>query len=367
MVKGLYIHIPFCNIKCPYCDFTSITINNEEIYKKYIETLKKELLFYKNENINFETIYFGGGTPSILNPKYIIDIINFIKKNFKIVKNPEITVEVNPKTYRFEDFSILKEFGINRVSIGVQSFLVKNLKMLGRNHTPEDCLKTVEDCLKAGIENINLDLIFGIQNQTLEDLEEDLKIYTSLDIKHISAYMLTPYEETPLGQLVKNGYFNLPSDEEIEDMYKLIIDYLKSKNFYHYELSNWAKEGYQCKHNLFYWENVQFLGVGVSAWSYINNVRFGSTKNLFDYIEKVNSGVKPILFKEFLTEKDLKNEKIMLGLRLTKGIDKNLIQDKENLIKLLQNENLLEDKKNRVRLTPKGFLLSNYIISKLLD
>ncbi len=367
MIKGLYIHIPFCNIKCPYCDFTSITLYDENIFKSYIEILKKELTFYQNENIKFETVYFGGGTPSILRTDYIEEILNFIRNNFNIIKNPEITLEVNPKTYRYEDFLHLREIGVNRVSIGSQSFLEKNLKLLGRNHLAEDTFETVEDTLKAGIKNINLDLIYGIQGQSLKELEKDLEIYTSLEITHISAYMLTAYNETPLGKLVKKGEFKLPTDEELEEMYLLIIKFLKEKEFYHYELSNWAKEGYKCKHNLFYWENVNFLGIGVSAWSYIGNVRFGNTKNLFEYMEKVKDGVKPVLFREKLGERDLINERIMLGLRLTKGIDKNLIKNKQNLIEELKNEKLIEEEKGKIKLSPKGFLLSNYIISKLLD
>ncbi len=367
MIKGLYIHIPFCNIKCPYCDFTSITLYDENIFKSYTEILKKELTFYQNENIKFETVYFGGGTPSILRPDYIEEILKFIRNNFNIIKNPEITLEVNPKTYRYEDFSHLRGIGVNRVSIGSQSFLEKNLKLLGRNHSAEDTFQTVEDTLKAGIKNINLDLIYGIQAQSLKELEKDLEIYTSLEITHISAYMLTAYNETPLGKLVKKGEFKLPTDEELEQMYFLIIKFLKERGFYYYELSNWAKEGYECKHNLFYWENVNFLGVGVSAWSYIGNVRFGNTKNLYEYMEKVKDGVKPVLFREELGEKDLINERIMLGLRLTKGIDKNLIKNKQNLMEELKNEKLIEEEKGKIKLTPKGFLLSNYIISKLLD
>ena len=367
MIKGLYIHIPFCNLKCPYCDFTSVVLEDKTVFQRYIEILKRELSFYKDKNVNLETIYLGGGTPSLLETKYIEDLLNFVKKNFNIVKTPEITIEVNPKTYRYKDFLHLKEIGVNRVSVGSQSFLEKNLKILGRDHSPTDTFQTVEDILKAGIENINLDLIYGIEGQTLKDLEKDLQIYTSLNIKHISAYMLTPYSETPLGKLVEKGEFKLPTDEELKDMYILITEFLKGKGFIQYEISNWAKEGYKCKHNLFYWEDVNFLGIGVSAWSYIDNIRFGNTKNIYEYMEKVEKGIKPVLFQDVLTKKDILREKIILGLRLTKGIDKNLIKTKQNLIEDLKNENLVKEENNRIKLTSSGFLVSNYIISKLLD
>ena len=365
MIRGLYIHIPFCNIKCPYCDFTSMVIDNKDIYQEYIELLKKELVFYLEKDFSLETIYFGGGTPSILEPELIGDFLAFIKENVKIEENLEITVEVNPKTYNYEDFLQLKDFGVNRVSIGAQSFLEKNLKILGRNHSPEDTIKTVEDAVKAGIENINLDLIYGIQGQTLEELEKDIDIYLSLPITHISAYMLTAYEGTPLGQQVKKGEFLLPEENLLEEMYLLLNKELSKKGFFRYEISNWAKKGYQCKHNIFYWKHISFLGIGISAWSFLDNMRFGNTKNLDDYMKKVNEGTKPVVFVDKLSEEDIKKEKVIVGLRMTEGIDENLVEDKEK-INLLVEEGFLKRKGRKISLTEKGSLVSNYIINMLI-
>jgi oxygen-independent coproporphyrinogen-3 oxidase len=365
MIEGIYIHIPFCSIKCPYCDFLSITINDREIYKRYINTLLEELDLYSKENFNIKTIYFGGGTPSALEPKELGRIINYIKDNFKTAENLEIPIEANPKDYSVENFLELKSYGVNRVSIGNQSFLEKNLISLGRTHKPEDSYKTIEDCLKAGIKNINLDLIFGIEGQTLKDLEEDLKIYTSLDIKHISAYMLTPYEDTPLGQLVKQGKYKMPEEELLAEMYTLITEYLKNKNFKKYELSNWAKEGYECKHNLIYWQMKEFLGVGVSSWSFVNKTRFGNIKNIYEYMKKVSEGIKPILFKDKLDEKELLKEKIMLSLRLTEGVDITLINIEK--AKPFIQEGFCKIENNKLKLTTKGFLVSNYIIGELME
>lgn len=364
MIKGLYVHIPFCDIKCPYCDFTSFVWQEDDLKEKYISLLKKELSFYEDMSFDLETVYFGGGTPSTLKPKLLADFINFIKNNFKIKENPEITVEVNPKTYRYEDFKILKEVGVNRISIGNQSFLEKNLVSLGRNHKPKDTSKTVEECLKSGIKNINLDLIYGIQGQTLKDLEEDLKIYTSLPITHISAYMLTAYEDTPLGTLVKNGLYNLPDEEMTLRMFELIDGYLENKGFKRYELSNWAKGGYQCKHNLFYWTDVNFLGIGVSSWSYVDNTRFGNSKNINEYLDLVKKSVKPVKYKEYLDESKKREERIFLSLRLKSGLDLDLVRNID-IVQDFVNEGFGEIKGNRFILLPKGLMVLNEIAIKL--
>ncbi len=365
MIRGLYIHIPFCSIKCPYCDFTSITLLDEDIHRKYFQLLKKELLLYKDEDFSFETVYFGGGTPSVVDTELIRDFLDFIKENLPVSKDMEITIEVNPNTYRYREFLAIKEAGINRVSFGVQSFLEKNLKILGRDHTPEDSYIAIYDAKKAGFENISLDMIYGIYRQTLKDLEKDLKIYTSLPVKHISAYMLTAYEGTPLGQLVKDGKYSLPEEELVEDMFFLINETLGTKGFKRYEISNWAKEGFICKHNYFYWNHTPFLGIGVSAWSFIKEKRFGNTKNLQEYMKKLEEEKKPVLFEEKLSKEDIQKEKVILGLRTTEGIDEKYIRNKEVLNELLK-EGFLKKTGKKISLSNRGILVANYIINKLI-
>ncbi len=365
MIRGLYIHIPFCSIKCPYCDFTSIVLQNKEVHKRYIEALKKELLMYREETFDIETVYFGGGTPSLLEPELIAEFIHFLEENIQLSENLEITVEINPNTYRTDEFFLLREHSVNRVSIGAQSFLEKNLSVLGRDHKPEDILETVYSAKKAGIENINLDMIYGIQGQSLEDLKQDIKIYTSLPVTHISAYMLTAYEGTPLGQMVKYGTFQLPEEESIEQMYLTINREFEKKGFHRYEISNWAKENFICRHNYFYWNHTEFLGIGVSAWSFVKNVRFGNTKNLENYLKRIEKGEKPVLFKEYLTQFDIKKEKVVLGLRTKEGVEEQLIENKEKL-KILLDENFLKKEGSKISLTEKGCLVSNYIINELI-
>jgi oxygen-independent coproporphyrinogen-3 oxidase len=366
MIKGIYIHIPFCNIKCPYCDFTSFVWQEDKLKDRYVEALKKELLMYLDNDFDIQTIYFGGGTPSTLKPEKIAEIIEFIKNNVKYQKNLEITVEINPKTYEYQEFKIIKDAGVNRISIGNQSFLEKNLAMLGRDHKPEDSYKTIENCIKAGISNINLDLIYGIQNQTLQDLEKDLEIYTSLPITHISAYILTAYEDTPLGTLVEKGLYHLPDEDLVYQMFLMIDQALHNKGFERYELSNWAKKGYECKHNLFYWTDVNFLGIGVSAWSYVDNERFGNTKNINEYLENVEKGIKPVKLSEILDEKKKLEEKIFLGLRLKEGVDVDLIKNKD-FLKELVDEGYGDIKDGRFYLLAKGIMVINEIVRKVLS
>ncbi len=366
MVKGIYIHIPFCMNKCPYCDFTSISLIDKSLFKKYIQTLKKELGFCKDFEFDLQTVYFGGGTPSILPPDYIEEIVGFINNNFPVVDNPEITIEVNPETYRYKEFKQLLKAGINRISIGAQSLNEKILKSLGRWHLPKDVIDTIYSAADAGIENINLDMIYGVQGQTLKDLEGDLEKYTQLPVKHISAYMLTAYEETPLGQMVKKGEYSLPEEDLLLDMFKLINSFLYEKGFNRYELSNWAKEGYQCKHNLFYWTGEEFLGIGVSAWSLINNERFGNTKNLYEYMEKINKGQSAVLFRDKLSPQEKRKEKIILGLRLAEGIDIKLVKGRMDFINQIVSEGLAKIENGRLKLTPEGIMVSNYITASLI-
>ncbi len=366
MIKGIYIHIPFCNIKCPYCDFVSFINEDEQLYKRYVNAILKELSFYQNENFNVHTVYFGGGTPSVLKPELIDKIISYIKNQFDTIKNPEITMEINPKTYKENDFYEIANYGVNRISIGSQSFLRKNLQSLGRDHQPIDVLKTVEYTLKSGINNISLDMIYGISGQTLNDLQKDLEIYTSLPIKHISAYMLTAYEDTPLGKMVEKQEYQMPDEDITTLMFEKINNYFESKGFFRYELSNWAKSDFESRHNLLYWEDGQFLGVGLSAWSYIGNKRFGNVKNINEYLKRVENDKRPVEYSEILDEREKEREKIFLGLRLSKGID---IRDFESvdIFEELSEQKLGLIDNNRFKLTLRGLMVINEVARKLIQ
>lgn len=338
---------------------------DEELHQVYVNAIIDEIKLYLENQFCIETIYFGGGTPSILKPMFIEKIINFIVKNIPISSDIEITMEINPNSYSLRDFRDIKSIGVNRVSFGNQSFLDKNLKKLGRDHKPEDTLKSIDYAIESGIENINLDLIYGIQKQSIKDLEIDLDIYLSLPLKHISAYMLTAYDGTPLGNMVINGWIELPDEDVTYQMFQLIDSRFQEKGFRRYELSNWAIPGHECKHNLFYWNHVEFLGTGISAWSFIDMERFGNTKNINQYLKMIKDKKRPISITEKLDDKKLREEKIFLGLRLSEGIDLSLIKNTD-IVKELIHEGYGEIADNRFRLKPKGIMVINQIISTLL-
>ncbi|NPA16696.1 MAG: radical SAM family heme chaperone HemW [Aquificae bacterium] len=367
MVKGIYIHIPFCSLKCPYCDFTSVELNSDEIYTRYVKAVKKEIQLYASQlDFCVNTIYFGGGTPSILPPQMIDEILQFINAHIPVERDVEITIEVNPATYRYGEFKAIYRAGVNRVSVGAQSFIRENLSFLGRNHFPEDTVKTVMDAFDAGFRNISLDMIYGLPGQTGDSLEKDLHFFTSLPVTHISAYMLTPYENTALGQMVKRGEVKLPDDDRLYGLFSIIDDFLNDRGFYRYELSNWAKEGYRCRHNLHYWKRNEFLGVGVSAWSFYKNKRAGNTKNLFQYLKSVEENRLPVEFVDEIDREEERKEEIMLGLRLTEGIPLQLIEEKLGFVEGLVEEGLGVIENGRFRLTRKGLMVSNSISASLI-
>lgn len=359
MVKGVYIHIPFCSYKCPYCDFLSLT-NSPITPREYLDLLKKEILLYKDVPVEIGTVYFGGGTPTLLKPEEIGKIIEKLDKIFGLSNVKEITIECNPETYGAPEFKEIAKIGVNRVSIGAQSFTEKGLRVLGRKHSVEDVYRSIEYVVDAGISNINLDLIFGWSEQTLKDLEKDLKAIASLPIKHISWYLLTPYEGTPLGEEILNKKVSLPSEEAIVEMYNLVREGLRELGFRQYEISNWAKPGWECRHNLLYWKLEEFLGVGVSAWGFLGNERYGNTRSILKYEKFIKEGLKPIEHRVQLDQEELEKEKIMLGLRLTEGLPpwyEEFIP--EHLREFFELD-------NRVRIKEEFFLISNELITEVL-
>lgn len=340
---GLYIHIPFCKSKCPYCDFYSMKYN-ENIAKDYVDRLKKE--FEKYRGAEFDTVYFGGGTPSILPPEMIADIINSANKNFKISASSEITIECNPSKNLENDFKIYKDCGINRVSIGMQSAVKEERLALGRIAGKKEVAKTVYDAKNAGISNISLDLMIGTPKQTEKGIDETLKFVRDMDITHISAYMLKIEQGTPFYKMQDKIEF--PNEDFVSDMYLKIVDELEKIGLHQYEISNFAKTGFESRHNTKYWELAPYLGIGASAYSLWNDKRFHYDKDfnvIFDEIGNTDE------------------EKIMLGLRLTKGIKKSLI--KRDLSPYIKAGYMKENGEN-ISLTPKGFLVSNTIISDLI-
>lgn len=359
MVKGLYVHIPFCSYKCPYCDFVSIT--GAFHHEDYIATILKEARFYHDTERKIETLYFGGGTPTILDPELIAKLIDSLDRILDLSGVQEITVECNPETYRREEFRRIREAGVNRLSIGVQSFLEKGLRALGRRHGIEDSIRAYSEAREAGFENINIDLIYAYPGQRVGDVEKELEMVERLKPEHLSAYMLTSYEGTPLGIQILSGKLELPSEEEIAKIYDRLWRGLKALGYRRYEISNWAKEGYECRHNLIYWRMEEFLGLGVSAWGFLKEERYGNTKNLKSYMGSVMKGKSPVAMKIRLTEKDRFEEFLMLKLRLKEGLPKDTVSlIPDHLLKFF------EEGEKGIGIKEEYMLLANEIIAEVL-
>ncbi len=338
---GLYIHIPFCKSKCPYCDFYSMKYDEEKA-NNYVKKLISSMSPTETE---FDTIYFGGGTPSILEPNKIEEILNSVYKNYHISKNPEITIECNPSKDLKNDFLAYNSFGINRISLGMQSAVNKERFALGRSASQLDVLKAINYARSAGITNISLDLMLGVPNQTLETLDESLEFIKKVQVPHISAYMLKIEEGTKFFEL--KDKLALPDEDTVCDLYLKTVSTLEKIGLVQYEISNFAKIGFESKHNTKYWLLDEYLGLGASAHSFMNGKRFYTNKD-FEIIEDGTGGDK--------------NEQIMLGLRLKKGVPKSLIKkDYKNFIKF----GFMEENGDNICLTPKGMLISNTIINEL--
>ena len=342
MSNGLYFHIPFCRSKCPYCDFYSVKYDKSQS-EKYVDRLIDEI---KKYNGSFDTIYFGGGTPSILEPELIGKIISASKSQFDIEKNVEITVECNPSKNLERDFEKYAEYGVNRISLGMQSARNEERFALGRVAGKSEVAKAIGDAKKSGITNISLDVMLGTPKQTLNTLDETFEFIDKMNVTHISAYMLKIEEGTKFFEL--KDRLGLADEDIVAQMYLKTVDSLKSLGFNQYEISNFSKIGYESRHNLKYWELNEYLGIGATAHSLWGGKRFFYDKN-FSIIDDGIGGTE--------------EERIMLGLRLNKGIDKSLIKkDFSQFIKM----GLIEDLGKKIALTPDGMLVSNTIINELI-
>lgn len=372
---GIYIHIPFCKQKCYYCDFVSYA-NKEEKIQEYIKCLQKEIEIesekYKNEEYEITTIYIGGGTPSFIDASYIERIINTIKQNYKLYENPEITIEVNPGTINEEKIKKYKDIGINRISIGLQTTKDNLLKQIGRIHKYEEFLNCYKIVKKIGIDNINVDLMLGLPNQTLEDLKESLIEVINLKPNHISLYSLILEENTILEKMVSQNMTKLPDEDLEREMYWTTKNILEENGYIHYEISNFSKKGYESKHNLNCWGQKEYLGFGVAAHSYIKNKRYCNTNNIEDYIKNIQNGkiLNNRIICEIQNKLEEQKEYMLLGLRKIQGIDiqefKNKFIDNpiyifhKELEKLIKEE-LVEIDLNQIKLTSKGLDFANLV------
>lgn len=389
---GLYIHIPFCVKKCKYCDFNSYKMDIDA-KKRYIEDLKIEMELYSNKlykdnkykkkedyHLNSDdtitSIFVGGGTPSILTSDEIREIFTSVRAMFNIDKNAEITIECNPGTLTLEKLKTMKDIGINRLSIGLQAVQEQHLNFIGRIHTYEEFEKNYKDALSVGFKNINIDLMYSLPNQTLCDWKETLQKVSDLNPTHISAYSLILEEGTELYNMYENNKFELIDENMDIEMYEYTINYLKSKGYNQYEISNYSKDGYNCEHNILYWECEHYIGLGAGASGYINKNRYNNLESLDDYHLSLTKREKPIQENEILSEKDMIEEKIFMGLRMNKGIEfedfkKNFgidFREKYNKqIEMLLDRKLINQSFEGIQLTQKGREISNSIFIEFME
>lgn len=380
---GIYVHIPFCIRKCPYCDFNSI-VTAHVPEEEYTGAVLQELSSRIRERPALsgralETIYIGGGTPSLISAENIKRLVSGIRQTFSTSGQPEITIEVNPGTVTPDQLACLYDAGVNRLSIGVQSFRESGLQSLGRVHSVQDSLWCYEYARKAGFHNVGIDLIFGIPGQSVAEWEADLDMALSLKPEHISAYNLTVEKGTPFSRLVKDGGLLLPSEKDQIAMYELCMDRLKSAGYHHYEISNFARDGFESRHNDRYWLAMDYLGLGAGAHSYLSSpdwgVRWWNEKDPFRYMAQTKSAGHAVAGMERLTHEEAITEGIFLGLRRVKGIDLDWFQWRyqapltrlfRDRIGLLKARGLLSEGDNTLSLTRKGILLSNEVVLVLI-
>lgn len=376
----LYIHIPFCVKKCAYCDFLSGPASNQQI-EEYVQALIEEIQYYKEVAKKYEvsTVFLGGGTPSLLTGEQMKALMETLRQTFFIRQNAEITMEANPGTVTVEKLLACQKAGINRISFGLQSVNNEELKMLGRIHTYEEFLESYEAARKAGFQNINVDLISAIPKQTVSSWEQTLQTIISLQPEHISAYSLIVEEGTPFAKLYGEGCeleHLLPSEEEERRMYERTEELLQEAGYHRYEISNYAKEGDECQHNLGYWERKEYLGLGLGASSLIEETRFHNTDEMEEYLRDANN---PILLRreqEKLDRQEQMEEFVFLGLRKIRGIQEEKFAEMfgediwdcygKNLERVIK-EGLLEREEGVLRLTRKGIDVSNYVFYEILS
>ncbi len=376
MTLGIYIHIPFCLSKCPYCDFNSRVIDFD-LAEEYVKSLIKEIqTFSENqlERMSAETIYFGGGTPSILKISQLDTIKEVIFDSFEVKPGAEISLEANPGTLSQEKARGLRKSGFNRVSLGVQSFRDDELKILGRAHNGKQAV-TAYRILRKHFDNLSLDLIFGIPGQSLKTWRGNLNMTLKLKPEHLSIYGLTIEEGTPFYSSWKKGQLSLPNEEELRRMYLESMDLVKAKGYRQYELSNFARKGFECQHNLRYWQGKEYIGFGAGAHSYFRGVRWGNAKDIRKYIEGNKKGFPMVAFRERLSSTQKITEFIFLGLRMAEGIDLKKLKEglkfdlekkkKEGITGLIK-ERFLKRERDNLRLTRKGILVADSIIQKLV-
>jgi len=380
MISGLYIHIPFCTKRCHYCDFfsikTSLFNHQDEQFDLFINALNAEIDLYKAKysgNI-FSTLYLGGGTPSLLSIKQLDKFFHKLLTSFQFKDQFEFTIEVNPESIDSHKLFCYKHWGVNRISLGCQTFSDSHLKLIGRNTTSQEIISKYNLIRRIGFNNVSFDFIFGLVNQSLSDYQNDIQLAVDMNPEHLSCYNLT-LGGTLLTHKVDQGCFRLPDEELVRQEYLWGYDYLNSNGYKFYEVSNFAQQGKESQHNLGYWRQEDYLGLGPSACGTVNNERYNNVSSLKQYYHCIDKGSRPLGFSEILNDQKIRDERIMLALRLKEGLDMTQLEkdfDAKWFLLFITKKNglveqgFLSQHKNLIFPTTKGLLLLNQIIFHLL-
>lgn len=376
MAAGIYIHIPFCRSRCSYCDFATDVWRSGDAVQRYVDALCTEIGSSKSSPLGpargnrpfAETIYFGGGTPSLLDPSQMEDIIAAVNSKFDVAQQAEITMELNPATVTLASLAGYRSLGVNRASFGVQTFDDRELKLLARGHDSADVRKTFRMLREAGYDNVSLDLIAGLPGQTIERWSRNLDEAIAMGPEHISLYLLEIHEGTPLAAQVQSGRRPQPDDEAAAEMYEMMIDRLDEAGYVQYEISNFAKPGFASRHNTKYWRLEPVYGFGVSAHSFDGKERYSNERDTAKYISMIESGGSAEVTREAV---DPASESAFLGLRLCEGIDvvdydRRHSTDLSSKMVGLEENGLVEVTGGRLRLTRKGMLFSNEVFAEFV-
>ena len=364
-VAGVYLHIPFCKSRCSYCDFATDVYRNSDAVERYVDALcaeiNSEVRSQKSEVV--DTVYFGGGTPSLLSPEQVERVLNAVQEKFDVAPEAEITMEMNPATVTPETLDRYRSLGVNRASFGVQTFNDEALKLLARGHDANDARETFRLLRETGFDNISFDLIAGLPGQTLDDWERNLGEAVSMNPDHVSLYLLEVHEGTPIAEQIRSGRRPVPDEELAAAMYELMLERLSAAGYEQYEISNFARPGFESRHNTKYWRMDPVFGFGVSAHSFDGRERYSNERDTAKYVERIESSREAEVMRESV---DLVSESAFLGLRMTDGISRtssgvDLVEKYAAELDELSAAGMVIWSSDNIRLTPKGMLYSNEV------
>jgi oxygen-independent coproporphyrinogen-3 oxidase len=369
---GLYVHIPFCSSRCSYCDFAT-GLYQSELADRYVASLIEEIRTSRYSGASVDTVYFGGGTPSLLAPAQLDHILVTLSQQFDLDPASEITLEINPGSVTREKLEAFRSLGINRASFGAQTFDDRELAKLGRSHSAADALKTFADLRNAGFTNISFDLIAGLPGQTLDGWQRNIRQALDLNPEHLSFYLLEVHSGTPLAEHIRRGLQPVPDDDLAGVMYQWMLDHACEAGYEHYEISNLCRAGFHSRHNIKYWTGTPYYGFGCSAHSYDGrNRRWSNHRDVLKYVETIETGGSPVVDEQELSESDVRAEALFLGMRLMRGVDVrrycesfgvNLHEAHAADLDRFRKAGLLEFDGDLIRLTRTGALLSNEVFA----